>query len=145
MSFTSSKHKDRVLYPRGFKPESSRDQKGHTTLRKAPPTRSYRLEMALLFVFASIVFMVAVVGDYGMISRNQLNHRTDQLRQEIKQLEQHKQELIQQVDALRHNPEYIEFMARKELGMVRSNEIIYLNGSDSAGELAPIPAAHSNP
>ena len=74
----------------------------------------------ILLAFSWLAF-----GDRGFIYL----HRMEKARQEnlerIKKLELANQELKEEIDRLRYNREYIEETARKELGLVKKDEVIY--------------------
>ena len=74
-----------------------------------------------------IVFMLglAVFGEKGLLRAFQYKKQKETLEQEMRQLEATNTALRQEIDKLRNDRRYIEGIARKELGMVRADEMVY--------------------
>jgi cell division protein FtsB len=77
----------------------------------------------------------------------QYKKQKETLEQEMRQLEATNAALRQEIDKLRSDRRYIEGIARKELGMVRADEMVYQFPSRptpvkaaGAAEAAPSPA-----
>ncbi len=116
------KKRDPVLFPNEFynsnqkkpKPTSPTDGEWHP-----------RFALVLLLVFGVLTLLISFVGEYGILSSYRLENQETELQQELQTLYFREQELIREVEALKTNPEYIESIARRELGLVRRGEIIY--------------------
>ena len=82
----------------------------------------------ILWALLAIVFVGTVVmtifGDKGLqdLQKRKAEHR--RLVIENNQLLQENSKLYQEVERLNHDPNYIEAIARRELGLVRENEVI---------------------
>lgn len=96
-----------------------------------------------------IVFMLglAVFGEKGLLRALQYKKQKEALEQEMSQLEATNAALRLEIDKLRSDRRYIEGIARKELGMVRADEMVYQFPSRpapvkaaGAAEAAPPPA-----
>jgi cell division protein FtsB len=74
---------------------------------------------AVYFIF-SFVF-----GDSGLLSYFRMERTKGKLNHEIEDLRQKNAELKNQIEALRSDPQYIEQIAREQLGLVKDGEIIY--------------------
>jgi len=74
-----------------------------------------------------IVFMLglAVFGEKGLLRALQYKKQKEALEQEMSQLEATNAALRVEIDKLRGDRRYIEGIARKELGMVRADEMVY--------------------
>ena len=72
------------------------------------------------------MFFISVVGDYGLLSTNGLVQRKHVLEQHLKELKNNELLMREEIYALKKSPEYIEALARRELGFVRKEEKIYL-------------------
>ena len=98
---------------------------------------------ALKVSFYIILFLALMVAWLGFGERGFIHlYRMDKERQvyleRIRNLEKTNQALLDQIHRLRTDKEYIESVARKELGLVRDNEVIYrvnrgLNGKLGGG------------
>jgi len=72
-----------------------------------------------------VFLLVALFGERGILRELNYRHQRDQLQQELHQLEAQNEDLRKEIDTLRHNGKYVETIARRELGMVKPDEIIY--------------------
>ncbi len=68
---------------------------------------------------------LAVFGEKGLLRALQYKKQKETLEQEMRQLEATNTALRQEIDKLRSDRRYIEGIARKELGMVRADEMVY--------------------
>ena len=64
-------------------------------------------------------------GERGFIHLYRMEKERQAYHKKIQRLEEANQELLEQIDRLRKDEEYIESMARRELGLVKKDEIIY--------------------
>ncbi len=80
----------------------------------------------LILLVSGIFSLVALFGEYGVFAKHRLHARRIQLEQEVVNLKEQIKNLYAETQALRTNPQVIEAMARKELGMARPDEIIYI-------------------
>ena len=78
------------------------------------------ITVALMF---SLLFFI-IFGEHGFIDLNSLKTEQKRLNQENEQLIQKNSTLSVEIDRLKHDPFYIESVARQELGMVGENELI---------------------
>ncbi|MGK5093381.1 septum formation initiator family protein [Deltaproteobacteria bacterium TL4] len=96
-----------------------------------PPTPREEAEwraliaMVLLLFFGGVMVLISIVGNYGLLETAKIKEKEQQLYSEIEQLENRKQVLTQEIIALRSNVEYVELIAKQELGLIRTNEHIY--------------------
>lgn len=68
---------------------------------------------------------LAVFGEKGLLRALQFKKQKEALEQEMSQLEATNAALRLEIDKLRNDRRYIEGIARKELGMVRADEMVY--------------------
>jgi cell division protein FtsB len=71
------------------------------------------------------LLVVAVVGDKGILCAVRSQQEKETLQQQLQLLEMENQKLREDIESLRSDPRYLEAVARKELGMVREDELIY--------------------
>jgi cell division protein FtsB len=64
-------------------------------------------------------------GNRGLIYVYKKDKERQAYEEKIRQLKETNQRLMDEIDRLRNDEDYIEETARKELGMVRDGEVIY--------------------
>ena len=85
-----------------------------------------RLILATVAGFFIVYFVFSFIfGDSGLLSYLRMKEMQQQLSHEIEQLHQKNAELREEVRSLRSDPEYIEQIAREQLGLAKDGEIIY--------------------
>lgn len=77
--------------------------------------------LVALFGFSQII----VFGDNGYVELIRLKADHQKLEQTQARLTQENQQLYRTIDRLKNDPVFIENVARRELGMIRSNELIF--------------------
>jgi cell division protein FtsB len=80
------------------------------------------LSMAILALFCLLLFIM--FSDNGLSDLFRLKSERDRLVQENRRLKRENLTLYRTIDRLKNDPEYIESIARKELGMIRKGEVI---------------------
>lgn len=80
------------------------------------------LSIAGLLLFSLLFFII--FGEHGFIDLNVLKKERDQLVQKNELLTHKNISLSVEIDRLKHDPQYIENIARQELGMVAEDELI---------------------
>ena len=80
------------------------------------------LSIAGLLLFSLLFFII--FGEHGFIDLNVLKKERDQLVQKNELLTHKNISLSVEIDRLKHDPQYIENIARQELGMVSEDELI---------------------
>lgn len=68
---------------------------------------------------------LAVFGDKGLLRALQFRRQQAELELRLRELEQTNAALRKEIEALRSDRRRIEAIARKELGLVRDDELIY--------------------
>ena len=132
------KNHDRILYVNGlFSPPKSQD---HTSaLEKESEEWRSLFTMILIAGFGIVMLLISVVGNYGILATNRLEAREQNLIKKLNYMYLEKILMIEEIDALKTNPAFIELIARKQLGLVRSGELIfYLPESTKNLPLKPI-------
>ena len=84
--------------------------------------QSIFLSIALGLMFSLLFFII--FGEHGFIDLNSVKAEQNRLSAENEQLTQTNLTLSVEIDRLKHDPHYIESVARQELGMVGENELI---------------------
>ncbi len=73
-------------------------------------------------------------GERGFIYLYRMEKERQSYLEKIRHLEQVNEKLLKQINRLRTDEEYIESVARRELGLIKDNEIIYRFNKDQRGE-----------
>lgn len=83
-----------------------------------------------LCVLIAMMFVI-VFGNNGWLDLRALQQERDQLIEKKAVLFEENTTLFRQIDRLKHDPQYIEATARRELGMITENDMILkLNSSE---------------
>lgn len=85
-----------------------------------------KIIQGLVIFGTAIVIILSLVGDKGLLQFYSLKKQESQLKNDIKQLKSEKQDWISKINSLKTNLTYIETIAREEMGMVRSDEVLVL-------------------
>lgn len=80
------------------------------------------LSIAVVLLFSLLFFII--FGEHGLIDLNTLKNERDQLAEKSEQLTRKNLSLSVEIDRLKHDPKYIENVARQELGMIAEDELI---------------------
>jgi len=94
--------------------ETSREERSRTSLFS---------RLALLVVL--LILGVALFGEKGIVRLVKLMRERETLAQEVEQLRRENDLLKKEITALRSDQHYLEQLARRELGMVREDEMVY--------------------
>src|SRR5690554_938523 len=87
---------------------------------KAVPVK--KRATSLLLVVVVLYFTVLFAGQYWRL--HQLQSTLSEINQEISQVKATNEQMQKEVERL-HSPDYLEQMAREELGMVRPGELLF--------------------
>jgi cell division protein FtsL len=90
---------------------------------KVPASRRKIPFVPLLLILLLLAF--AVFGQRGILRALQLGRQKAALEVQVKELEETNAALRQEIEALRSDPRTIEAIARRELGMVKEDELSY--------------------
>jgi cell division protein FtsB len=82
------------------------------------------------------LLLLLVLGDNGLLELRRLNATQADLVEVNDGLTQANVQLARTIDRLQHDPAFVEALARRELGMIRSDELIF---QFKSGNLNPIP------
>ena len=81
------------------------------------------------FVIASVagcgLLLTALFGGHGLMRWLQSDQDKKALTAELEKVQEQNARTRREIDSLMHNEKYIETIARRDLGMVKADEIIY--------------------
>jgi cell division protein FtsB len=92
------------------------------------------LSIVILSLFSLLVFIM--FSDSGLADWFKLKSERDRLLQENARLKRENLTMYRMIERLKNDPEYIESIARKELGMIKKGEVI-LKPKPSGDEKKP--------
>lgn len=97
--------------------------------RVAPaPVSAFRrkpFQILLAFVTA-VLFIDALVGERGLVERMRAGEQYRAARAELERLRQENATLREEMRRLNDDPSAIESLARKELGLLRPGEVLFI-------------------
>ena len=86
------------------------------------------MQKRLFFVPAAVIVFIlyfTVFGDRGLLRINHLHRDLDEMQQRLTELRQENEKLKREIAALQSDRRYLESIARRDFGLVRSNEVVY--------------------
>ena len=109
-------------------PKKAETKPGPRRRSPAPkrPTRHRRIIQGLLLLVASIIIVDGLVGDRGLLARLRARHEYDQLAGSISRQRAENARLRDQARRLREDPGAIEEIARRELGLIKPGERVFI-------------------
>lgn len=84
-----------------------------------------KITMACIFCAMFILLLLVILGDKGWLELRRLQHAHQSLVKGNAMLSMENSKMYEKIDRLKDDPAYIENIARRELGMIRSNELIF--------------------
>jgi cell division protein FtsB len=90
------------------------------------PARARRIVHVLLLFVASVIVVDALVGDRGLLAMLRARHEYDELSASIARQRAENAQLRETVRRLREDPAAIEEIARRELGLIRPGERVFI-------------------
>ena len=92
--------------------------------RDSTPAGLPRAFWLFFAVFAVGMVLISLVGDQGLIAYWRLNREARELRHTVEGLQTRRYELHRSIRALHEDLDYIEQLARRNLGLVRPGEVV---------------------
>ena len=78
-----------------------------------------------LLIVISIIALLTIFGDRGLIRIYKLSKERDSIKTYNEQIREENAAMKDEIHRLKTDDKYIEIIARKELGMVGKNELVY--------------------
>jgi cell division protein FtsB len=108
------------------KSESTPAPRRRTPGPKRPTTRNRRIVQLLVLFVASVIIVDGLVGDRGLLAMLRARHEYDQLAASISHQRAENARLREQARRLREDPTAIEEIARRELGLIKPGERVFI-------------------
>ena len=87
-------------------------------------TKKQNILLSISVLLLLALFFFIIVSEHGLADLRFLKKERDRLVEENKKLARENQAISVEIDRLKHDPLYIESIARQELGMIGKDEII---------------------
>ncbi len=87
-------------------------------------TKTQSIIITIASVLLAALFFFIIVSEHGLADLILLKKEQRELVEKNERLIQENFSIGIEIDRLKHDPEYIENVARKELGMIRADEVI---------------------
>jgi cell division protein FtsB len=88
--------------------------------------RARRIVRLLLLFFAAVIVVDALVGDHGLLAMLDARRRHDELAATIARQRAENAKLREEARRLREDPSAIEEIARRDLGLIRPGEKVFI-------------------
>ena len=102
------------------------------------------MQKGLFFAPAAVIVFIlyfTVFGDRGLLRINHLHRDLDDMQKRLTDLKDENDRLKREIAALQSDRRYLESIARRDFGLVRSNEVVY----QFPGAASAPPAATATP
>lgn len=95
-------------------------------------------------IAGSGLLLTALFGGHGLMRWLQSDQEKKTLSADLVKIEEKNSQTRREIDSLIHNEKYIETIARRDLGMVKADEIIYQfpNSDEKSKTITPSPEGH---
>ena len=90
------------------------------------PARNRRIVQLLVLIVASVIIVDGLVGDRGLLAMLRARHEYDQLAGSLARQRADNAKLRDQARRLREDPTAIEEIARRELGLIKPGERVFI-------------------
>ena len=87
-------------------------------------TKRQRIFLYLATMAIISLFFLIILGDNGFLDLNTLKKQRNTLVEENQKIQQEITSLSTEIDRVKNDPDYIEAVARQELGMIGKDEVI---------------------
>jgi cell division protein FtsB len=82
--------------------------------------------LMLLIGLILFVWYFTLFGEKGVIKILQLRRERDRILADVTRIQEENKMLQEEIRRLREDPRYIESVARKDLGLIKENEILFI-------------------
>lgn len=94
--------------------------------RRQQPGRGRRLVHGLLLLVAAVIIADTLVGDRGLVAMMRARKEYDELAVSVSNAKAENARLREEARRLREDPKAIEEIARRELGLIRPGEKVFI-------------------
>jgi cell division protein FtsB len=105
-----------------YNPAVARD----TRRTGGPPGGTRRIVRVLLLLVASVIVVDALVGEQGLLAMRRARRQSEELAAAIARQRADNARLREEVRRLTEDPDAIEEVARRELGLIKPGEKVFI-------------------
>ncbi len=87
-------------------------------------TKTHSILVSIAIILIAALFFFIIVSEHGLVDLIFLKQEQKKMVKKSERLNQKNLSISIEIDRLKHDPEYIENVARKELGMIGEDEVI---------------------
>ena len=106
--------------------DESRPTPRRSSTKPKRPARGRRILQLLLIFIASVIVVDGIVGDQGLLAMLRARHEHDELAATIARERAANARLRDEARRLREDPRAIEEIARRELGLIKPGEKVFI-------------------
>jgi cell division protein FtsB len=88
----------------------------------------------LLVGLILLVWYFSLFGEKGLIKIIQLRRERDRIIADVSRMEEENKRLQEEIKRLREDSRYLESVARRDLGLIKENEILFIFEDDAAAK-----------
>ena len=88
-------------------------------------SRKQKIALGSAYLLIVLLLVMIVGGRNGFFDYRRLNQEKNALAEKNREIETENLALYESIKRLKHDPKYVENVARRELGMVGRNELIF--------------------
>ena len=88
----------------------------------------------ILIVLILLVWYFALFGEKGVIKIIQLRRERDRIIADVSRIQEENKRLQEEIRRLRDDPRYLESVARRDLGLIKENEILFIFEDETAAK-----------
>jgi len=89
------------------------------------PWKKYKNPLAVFLFCIALTFLLTIFGEKGLLTLRTMKAERDVIALQVRQLETDNGALREEIKRLKTDRKYIASIARRELGMIGKNEVIY--------------------
>jgi cell division protein FtsB len=113
--------------PTPTRPKSATEPLRRRRVAAAPASALWRKPLQLLLVFVTVVLLIdALVGERGLIERMRAGQQFREAQADLEKIRRENARLLDEARRLREDSSTIESLARKDLGLVRPGEVLFI-------------------
>jgi cell division protein FtsB len=98
------------------------------------PTVRRKGVLILLIGLILLVWYFSLFGEKGLIKIIQLKRERDRIIADVSRIEDENRRLQEEIRRLREDSRYLESVARRDLGLIKENEILFIFEDDAAAK-----------
>lgn len=106
--------------------DTSESESTPTPIRTTPPGRGRRLLRHALVFITVVIVVDAVAGEKGLLTLLQARREYSALERSLERSRTENAELREMARRLREDPSAVEEQARKELGLIKPGEVLFI-------------------